>query len=369
MAKHLLYVIPYPRFFSQHGGVGGHVAHAAGIINGFIEHGFDINVLAEEHHEIFEIDGVDVELVPNTAHFPISRQFWAIKLLVTLRRILKRQQFDFCYIRYSASFAPWIPVLKWLLGPVPLILEVNSLGSQWKPALRQLDRFALAAADRIICVSQILYDQIFELLGREAGSADLRLVINGVNASRFKVAPVYFERSGATHVGYAGLLKPDYGVEDLISAIRLLQGEKVFLHIFGDGPHRALLEALASDVENVQFHGPVPFLDMPAHLSAMDILVYTTGKKYIYQSPTKLFEYMASAKPIIAARTPQTELLLKNAETGFFFEVGQAEAIAQRIRQLDGDIESRLVMGALARREAEQEHSWTARVAQILSND
>lgn len=365
--KRALYVIPYPKFFSQHAGVGGHVAHAAGIIGGFVEHGLNVTVVAEENHDIFNIAHVDVELVPCVSAAQLSRQLWALKLLKHLRDLLKQQNFAFCYIRYSASFAPWIPLLKRLLGPVPLILEVNSLGSQWKTMLRPLDRLALSAADRIICISEVLQDYILQLLEHKAGSVDVRLVINGVNVDRFEVEPADLGGSNTTHAGFAGLLKADYGIEALIRAAQLLRDENIMLHVFGDGPHRGQLEAMAADIENLRFHGPIPFLDMPAFLKALDILLYTTDQKHLYQSPTKLFEYMATAKPIVTARTPQTNMLLKESETALFFEVGSAKGMAEAIKKLSLDKDLCRTIGEQARYEAQLNHSWTARVAQILA--
>lgn len=364
--KQALYVIPYPKFFSQHAGVGGHVAHAAGIICGLVEHGLNVTVVAEENHDIFNVDGVEVELVPCASTSQLSRQLWAIKLLKHLRRLLRHQRYDICYIRYSASFAPWIPLLKRFLGSVPLIMEVNSLGSQWNRSLRPLDRWALSAADRVICISDVLLQYVIGLLGKRAKKADLRLVINGVNVDRFDVEPVELDGSETIHAGFAGLLKADYGIETLIEAARLLRDENIMLHVFGDGPHREHLQDLAHDITNIRFHGPIAFLQMPAYLKALDILIYTTATKHLYQSPTKLFEYMAATKPIISARTPQTAELLREQETALFFELGDAQAMATAIKTLTHNQDLCRMMAEKARLDAQQNHSWSARVAQIL---
>lgn len=362
-----LYVIPYPKFFSQHAGVGGHVAHAAGVIGGLVEHGYNVRVVAEGNHDIFDIHGVDVDLLPCASQSQISRQLWSLKLLMHIKKLLREERFSLCYMRYSASFAPWIPLLKRLLGSVPLILEVNSLGSQWRESLRPLDRWALSSVDRVICISQVLQDYVVGLLGQRANDADIRLVINGVNVSRFDVEPVELGSKEIIHAGFAGLLKTDYGIETLIEAAGLLRDENVVLHVFGDGPFRSQLEQLAIGFDNIRFHGPVPFLRMPAFLKALDVVIYTTDVKHLYQSPTKLFEYMAAGKPIVSARTPQTTELLSTNETALFFDVADAQDMADAISRLCRDVQVREAMGKRARQEAETKHSWFARVAQILA--
>jgi len=44
----ILYILPIPDFFSQASGVGGHIAHAYGIVNGFAKLGYELDVIAEE---------------------------------------------------------------------------------------------------------------------------------------------------------------------------------------------------------------------------------------------------------------------------------------------------------------------------------
>lgn len=364
--KTALYVIPYPKFFSQHAGVGGHVAHAAGVVNGLVDNDYHVTVFAEESHDIFSLENVDVVTLPCGSQSLFARQLWAIKFLRQIRLAVKEQQFNVCYIRYSASFAPWIPTLKKILGKIPLILEVNSLGSQWRPAFRFVDRRALLSVDRVICISQVLKGYIEDLLADKATSSDVRAVINGVNLQRFDVPPANLKQDDHIHAGFAGLLKADYGLETLIETARLLRSDNIVIDIYGDGPHRDKLEEFAKDVPNIHFHGPVPFVEMPAYLKALDVLIYTTDKKHLYQSPTKLFEYMAAGKPIVSARTPQTEELLQGDETALFFEVGDAPVLADRLRALSTNQTLRDKLAQQARAVAEREHAWSARIKQIF---
>lgn len=364
MMKQALYIIPYPKFFSQHAGVGGHIAHAAGILNGLVEHGFSMKVIADEGHDIFSAQGIELDVMPCRGRSIISRQFWSIQLIKHIRNLVRENKPEICYMRYSAGFAPWIPLLKRVLGDVPLILEVNSLGSQWRPGFRFVDRWALQSADRIICISDSLKSFIDDLL--DGHQSDVRLVINGVDVERFAVEPVNLCDDDKLHVGFAGLLKADYGIETMIEAARELQDQPVMLHIFGDGPIRTELESQAADLKNMVFHGPIPFLDMPAYLRALDVLVYTTAEKHLYQSPTKLFEYMAAGKPIVSAKTPQTTTLLAADETALFFDVCDAQGMANAIITLLQSPEKQYSMGRAVLQEAKTKHSWSARVADIL---
>lgn len=364
--KQALYLIPYPKFFSQHAGVGGHIAHAAGIVEGMASLDFEIKVIVEENHEIFDIDNVFVDELTCSSQSFLSRQLWTLKLLRHIRALTKQHKYEFCYIRYSASFAPWIPRLKKALGKIPLILEVNSLGSQWRSWFNSIDRRALKSVDRVICISDVLQEHIQLQLGLDK-LTDMRTVINGVNPKRFEIEPIATEDTHLLHIGFAGLLKADYGIETLIEAAKLLKSEPVKLHVFGDGPYRAELEQQAKELKNVTFHGPVPFVSMPAYLLGLDVLLYTTAAKHLYQSPTKLFEYMAAGKAIISTRTPQTEKILTQGETALFFDVGSAEQLAVAIKQVNSDSSMAKKIAQQAKIEAVTKHSWSSRVHEILA--
>lgn len=365
LPEKILYLLPYPQFFSQHAGVGGHVAHVSGIISGFQKKSIDVTVLAEEFHEVLDLDNAHVELAPCRSSKLLLRQIWFLRFLFRLRQTVIQNSFDFCYMRYSASFAPWIPLVKKILGKIPLILEVNSLGSQWHKFMKPFDKFALRSADRVICVSRILENNIKPMLEGKNNN-DVRFVPNGVDAERFEARAVNLFREKSIHVGYAGLLKTDYGIETLIAAARALSNFNIDIHIFGDGPYRTELEGMVAGVKNIFFHGPIPFTEMPSYLKAMDILVYTTSGKYLYQSPTKIFEYMAAGKPIVSARTPQTSELLEDETTALFFEIGNSQELAKKLKTLAKDLKKRELMGQQARREALEKHSWAARVEEML---
>ena len=64
MKKNMLYILPIPNFFSQANGVGGHVAHAYGIVNGFAKLGYDLDVIAEEAHPTIENDKTRLHIRP-----------------------------------------------------------------------------------------------------------------------------------------------------------------------------------------------------------------------------------------------------------------------------------------------------------------
>ena len=360
----VLYRIPYPYFFSVHDSVGGHIAHSLGIVGAMEEEGHDVTVLAHEGKESFEKTGADFVRVEGTGAGLLRRQFWLRRFFNRSDTVLEEGDFSFSYTRYSAGAAPY---LWWAFSreETPNVLEVNTFGGQQLSVLKWIDAQLLRVASMSVVISKSLKKWVQVHLGREI--ADHVLVVpNGVGNERFRS----FRRTDPGEefrCGFAGLLKPDYGLETVIGAARLLPEEEVSFHIFGAGPARDTLRERSKGVENFVLEGEIPFEEVPDRLQEMECLLYTTSWKYAYQSPTKLLEYMAVARPIIAARTPQTESLLEDGELGHLFELGSEAALAEAVRHVKRSYDDALRRAEKAQRRAQREHDWRSRVQRIVS--
>jgi glycosyltransferase involved in cell wall biosynthesis len=117
-----------------------------------------------------------------------------------------------------------------------------------------------------------------------------------------------------------------HGAEVLAQAIAewygadaaFLQKHKIVFLFVGDGqmmPEVRRRLAWLVDSEFVRFAGIVPHRDAPQYLAASDILlsphVANMDGSPFFGSPTKLFEYMAMAKPIVASDLEQIGEVLR----------------------------------------------------------
>jgi len=360
----VLYRIPYPCFFSQHDSVGGHIAHSLGIIGGLIDEEHGVVVLAHEGKEEFEKVGAKFVRVPGEGTGMIRRQVWLYAFFRRSRQLLNDRSFDFTYTRYSASATPQ---LWWVLSreTVPSVLEINSLGSQRIRLLNSLDAGVIRACTLPIVVSEALKGWIGENLGSSLSSR-LRVVRNGVSSSRFR--PIPEDRpEGTFRCAFAGLIKPDYGLECLVDAARSLPEDEVSFHIFGAGPFEADLRDYASGVQNFILEGEIPFVEVPDRLQEMDCLVYSTSSKWSFQSPTKLFEYMAVGRPIVAARTPQTEKILDHGRLGRLFELESPDSLREAVLDVRSSYDRALQRADEARQNAKEKHHWRFKVREIIT--
>jgi glycosyltransferase involved in cell wall biosynthesis len=183
----------------------------------------------------------------------------------------------------------------------------------------------------------------------------VHLVPNGVDTDRLCPGPsagvrdrLRFSRDGP-HVLFIGRLVKEKDLTTLLRAWRVvLQAQPLaHLHIVGNGPLRAALEAEGRQLgiaERVIFHGEQT--DVLSYLRAADCFVLPST---IEGMSNALLEAMAVALPIVATRIPGTEAVIEHGRSGVLVPVADAAALAQAIAALLGDPAQATALGAAAR--------------------
>ncbi|MDB5224646.1 MAG: hypothetical protein JWO43_268 [Candidatus Adlerbacteria bacterium] len=119
---------------------------------------------------------------------------------------------------------------------------------------------------------------------------------------------------------------------------------------------------------NVRFVGQVPHDQVPLWQGAADVLLLpNTAQEDIsaqYTSPMKLFEYMASARPIVASDIPSVREII-DEECAFMYEPDDAQDLVRAVTQVLDEPNEAGRRGLIARKRAEY-HSWTRRAARLL---
>ena len=278
-------------------------------------------------------------------------------------------------------------VLARRLG-VPLVLEVNAsevwAREAWsrlflKRLARRMERIAFQNADRLVLITEELVPTVLGL----GGSKD-RIVIcpNGVEVERFD--PGSDTRSAKAELGFPddgilcgflGTFARWHGVLFLAEQIPvLLADDSRFRFLFiGEGDMRPEVERRLSEAgvqQHAGFTGLLPPERVPRHLAACDILLsphlpFEDGTEF-FGSPTKLFEYMAAGRAIVASRLGSIARVLADGETGMLIEPGDGVALRATLIRLADHPEERLRLGRNARTEAERSYTWTANVRRAL---
>lgn len=289
---------------------------------------------------------------------------------------------DLVYERYSlfsAAGAQLRALLRARGHETRLVLEVNAplLDEQRRhrhlaheELAEDLTRAVLAAADVVSCVSAPVADWV---RGRLPGSAQrVHVIPNGVNTERIRPIPRSAERPFT--VGFVGTLKPWHGTELLLEAFAATGRDDWRLEICGDGPERARLETLATNLgiaARTEFHGAVAPAEVPALLGGLDVAVAPypapADEDGHYFSPLKVYEYMAAGVAVVASAIGELPELLEGGN-GVTVPPGRVPALAEALTMLADDPELRNRLGRAGRDAAVATHGWQQRVLELLGH-
>ena len=365
---------------------GGAATHINGFVRGATELGAEVAVISNDRIAGFDDTKfvlIDPEPIGTTrASFDLRNNL--IFSAGALREI-ERSPVDLIYQRYGRF--TWAGVEAGLRTGLPLFLEYNGsevwIGKHWDmsgmiPLLERFERLNLDAATRIFVVSDVERRNLLR-----AGIADEKIVVNpnGVDTEKFRpgIGGDAARRElgvaeDETLAGFVGTFGPWHGVLTLAEAITLLPRDSgVRFLLAGAGRFREEVERIiraAGKERQVIFTGHVDHERVPALLDACDILLsphvpLEDGSEF-FGSPTKLFEYMAMGKGIIASRLGQIGEVLADRETALLAEPGDAMELADAILRLSISRELRDRLGAAARQAAIAKHTWKHNAQRVL---
>lgn len=150
------------------------------------------------------------------------------------------------------------------------------------------------------------------------------------------------------------------GIEYLIEAMHFLRGmPEAKLYILGKGQEEVSLKRRVKRLgleRNVAFlHASIPNYEMPFLYRECDVYVQPS---IIEPYGIAVLEAMACGKPVIGTRVGGMLDTVKDGETGFLVEPGNAEEIADRIMSLRYE-NKRMKMGIRAREWVVENFEWT----------
>ena len=144
---------------------------------------------------------------------------------------------------------------------------------------------------------------------------------------------------------YIGALGRWNSLETLLDAAKILEGSRVRFLIVGDGDHRDELRRHAArlGLTNTVFHGPVPKNQVLAYLAASHAAVLCTWPDPFLGTvlQNKIFDYMASSRPIVGAVHGELAALVETADCGWVVTPGDPDALARVCLELastDADV-------------------------------
>ena len=251
---------------------------------------------------------------------------------------------------HFALAAATVAMIVSRLGDVTYSLTIHA-STEFFNVEKNLLAQKVAAARFVACISNFCRAQIMCVAPHQDWSK-LHVVHCGVDPVDYALVQ---RRKGGTegiHILTVGRLIPLKGYTVLMRAMEHLarKGRKVRWTLVGDGPDRAMLEALASQLairDRIEFAGAVGQDRVQSYYEQADILALPS---YAEGLPVVLMEAMAMQVPVLASRIAGIPELVDDGESGLLLTPGDSVQLALAIERLSEDPDLREQMGQQAQR-------------------
>lgn len=401
--------------------MGGSFAHSNGVIRAFWQSCGAVYIASTKQH--CEKNDLTLKMLPlfflrwkfNYVRWRLESFLSSFIFFIPTYFLCRKNDISMVYQRYSILNFTGALLKKFL--SVTFVLEYNASEVKWfKPSAHSpwyerwfdlhgfavwVEKYNLRSADRVVVVSQVLKDE----LTKEYGVGESKIVVNpnGVDPEvfmqeKFDIQKInlreFYGFQNKFVFGFIGTFGQWHGVNILRAIIPTLvkkYPQAAFL-LIGEGLLKADLENYFKEMglagEQVIFTGAIEQERAPEYLAVCDAYLCPTqpnadGSRF-FGSPTKLFEYMSMAKPIIASDLEQVGHVVSPAfkvtkNTSGELTVEDRVGFVVDPLDIDGFIracelclllpqEQRSKMGCNAREKVLQNYTWEKHVQRIVDS-
>ncbi|MDO8914769.1 MAG: glycosyltransferase family 4 protein [Coriobacteriia bacterium] len=332
----------------------------------------------------FVVDGISVRSVRNRysnamghARRIVSFAVFAVTSTIEAARVRRPD------IVFATSTPLTIGVPGWIAAKVRRVPFVFEVRDPWPEAAFQmgalqrgsalgrlalwLERFLYREADAIVGLSPGMIECI---LAAGADPGKTHMIPNCSDLDLFHPGPKdpgTVERYGLRDlfvVGYTGAVGPTNAVHVIADAAAILKErgrDDIAVLVAGDGKCLAGIrtDAQARGLDNLRLIGPLPKTVMPDLLRTCDVLLGHLAKVPVLYtgSPNKLFDALASGRPVIVNSPGWTRPLVEESGAGLFVDPEDAVALVDAIIGIADDPQRADRMGKAARAVAERDFS------------
>jgi len=275
----------------------------------------------------------------------------------------RREDFDLFYGRNLLGL--------WALrnNGTPIIYESHAVPPSNMHTTFEREIFQSSNFKKLVVITKKLkvkYLEIFDFLN----SNDIIVAHDAANVPATSHKPTY-EQKSKLRVGYVGTLSTGKGAE-IVYQLAKANPQHEF-HLIGRlAP--SCKQMLESATSNVYLYGHLPHKELDHLYPTFDVALLPNqstmpvGNRDIgaWNSPMKLFEYMAYSLPIIASDLPNLREIITDQKNGLLALQDSVEDWSFKLQQLADDPALRARLGSQALKTLHQGHTWRARAEQVL---
>ena len=268
--------------------------------------------------------------------------------ILALRSLTRRYQLVYIHnmpdVLVFSSLVPKILGAKVILDqhdPMPELmttifnLHEHSFGVR---LMRLLEKWSIGWADAVVTVN-IACKRIFA--SRSCRPEKVGVVMNAPDGEIFLLQAPRERRTGRFVIMYHGSIVERNGLDLAIKALARVRHAVPNAELRIYGRKTAFLDQVMNDAQSkglqdcVQYLGPRRLEDLVREIEDCDVGIVPNQRNAFtdINTPTRIFEYLALGKPVIAPRTPGVQDYF-GADALFYFESGNAEELAARLESV-----------------------------------
>ena len=224
--------------------------------------------------------------------------------------------------------------------------------------LEGIESFMYRKADHIVSVTNSFKRHI---IGRGAADEKLSVITNGADLETFQPRPRDEELAeeyglrGKFVASFIGTHGMAHGLTTVLrAAASLRENRKIVFLLVGDGAEKDNLERQAHEMglKNVIMLGQQPKTTMPAFLALSDVCMVLLRRDDLFRTviPSKIFEAMAMARPIIMGVEGESLEIVERAGCGVAIEPENDRELAAAVERLAKDPQLTRELGENGRR-------------------
>jgi len=334
--------------------------------------GYDVTLIAQHDRDEI-IEGIKIIALPK----PQNRLYRMLFLTKKAYKIALEQKADI-YHFHDPEFLPWAVRLKKKTG-AKVIYDIHEdypkqiLYKSWIPKfLRKLianlfsiyEKREVKKIDYLITVGENIKKRL------ETINSNIEILKNFPILKKFDIKNKKNKDNDIFNLIYVGGLTKQRGITQIVQAMEYLPDniKLTLLGKFSPKEYEEIVKALGG-FQKTEYAGQVSYDIVIKGLIGADVgLVCLWPIKNYYNAaePTKMFEYMAAALPIIASNFPLWKEIIEGNNCGICVNPLEPKEIAKAVEYLIKHPEEARKMGENGRRAVLEKYNWENESKKLL---
>lgn len=288
-------------------------------------------------------EGIESHSLPRDIIEHRKKQIGRLIYVMRMVKLLRRVKPDLVYVN-TIPFST--PVWAAKLLRIPVLTHVREVGEiyyNYPDIIGKLRLYALLHfTEKVICVSEAAKEKV---LAKKVPGKKVSVIYNGVDTALFSdfkserciVREQLSIPEDAVVAAIVGRISAGKGTDVFVEAagkVAEKAADAYFLVVGGvlNSPYHLYIQSLCEKLsidDRVKFTGYVE--DIRKYYSACDIVVNCSTYEAF---PRATLEAMSMQKPVLATKTGGNVESVFNGETGFLFDIGDSEGLAQLLLKL-----------------------------------